>query len=392
MINIRSVRKETWILILLIVLGLFLRSFLLDSKPLWGDEIYSLDVSTPPILETFNEMITGDGGTDYPQLFYTPPLYYVMLHFALAFTENIFILKFLFSVIPGVLIIPVVYFFMKRMFNERAGLIAALLVAVAPTAIVLSQLLRYYPLHTLFTLLSLFSLYLLIERNEKKYWVLFIASNALNLYTHYFAVFVILGEVLFFLYIRNRFISKKGFFISMVVILLLFLPWMFMFVNQLPNFEGGPTKLTKTAPIDSLLYTSYKIPLGIRRPALVDWKIVGLVFLPVFYLVFLYGILRTRKQDGRKICLLLTILFTVVLSPILINLATPDMYKIPLLISRYQWFLFPLYFMVVSAGLSFMNKKAATLILVLFMVVYAYLLYDYYFLISKENWAYLVGV
>ena len=123
-----------------------------------------------------------------------------------------------------------------------------------------------------------------------------------------------------------------------------------------------------------------------------EQTILWTLLLPVFYLVILYSIVRSGGGDRRKIYFMLATILLTLLMPIVINQLIADSHKLPLLISRYQWFLFPLYFIALSAGITKLNKKFAIPALIFFVILYSWLLYDYYFLIDAENWSALVGV
>lgn len=380
--------KPRHLLILLVFLGLTLRIANLDAKPLWLDEQYSLE--TAENLYTVLTAFTTPDTTGYPQIFYTPPFYYILLHLAMGIGSDVFLLKLLFSVIPGILIIIVVYLLAKDLYGEKVALVSAFLVTIAPMAIILSQLLRYYALHTLFTLLSLLFLYRIMRSRDKISWTGFVIFNVLNLYTHYFAFFVIVGELAYVVWYRNAF-DRKKIVIALSLIFILFAPWLIIISTQLPYFEPSSVeRFTKTTPSEMVLYTLYKIPVGVRRPVTIDWIMTALLLVPLVYAISLFGIIKTTER--RNLALALSIILSVILIPLLLHLFVST---IPLLSSRYQWFLFPLYFMVFAVGLNRLGAAHRRLdcgVLLFITIVFSVILYDYYFLLNGDSWSLLVGV
>ena len=83
-----------------------------------------------------------------------PPFYYVLLHFwVLVFGDSEFSLRFL-SVGLGSVSIIAIYALGKLLFNKRAGIIAALILAVSVFHIQFAQEARGYTLTVLLTLIS----------------------------------------------------------------------------------------------------------------------------------------------------------------------------------------------------------------------------------------------
>ena len=97
---------------------------------------------------------------DVPTQDTNPPLYFVGLSALRALAgESEYALRFA-SVIAGVLLVPLLYVMGKRLFSERAGVLAAVLGTFSPFLIWYSQEARMY---TLLATLSLASVYLLLR-------------------------------------------------------------------------------------------------------------------------------------------------------------------------------------------------------------------------------------
>jgi 4-amino-4-deoxy-L-arabinose transferase-like glycosyltransferase len=94
------------------------------------------------------------------------------------------------SVMIGVLSIPILYFPTRGMFGNRAALFAVLILAVSPWHIFWSQNARFYTSLLLFYTLALFAFYLLLERNQPGYLIVFYGLLYLAFSERLFAFFV----------------------------------------------------------------------------------------------------------------------------------------------------------------------------------------------------------
>jgi mannosyltransferase len=116
---------------LIIVLALALRLYQLGEESLWNDEVVSIGSA---------ENIRG--------LARSRPLYFVMLRVWMLFGHSDAWLRGL-AVVFGVLSVWILYRLGQRLGGESLGLIAALILALSPLFIDLSQEIRFYTLSTL---------------------------------------------------------------------------------------------------------------------------------------------------------------------------------------------------------------------------------------------------
>lgn len=92
------------------------------------------------------------------------------------------------SVLAGTLAVVVVYLLGKRLFGERAGLVAALLTALVHFSVWYSQEARAYALFMLLTTLQMLFALTSVKRGRWFDWLALAAFTSLNLYTHYLAL------------------------------------------------------------------------------------------------------------------------------------------------------------------------------------------------------------
>ena len=184
-------RRDRLGLAAIVVLAAALRFPTLDVQSFWVDE-----AATAQLLDgSFGDMLDGvaDGES-------TPPLYYVLAWlWAQPFGIGEVGLRSL-SALFGVATVPVIHAVGARLAGTRAGNVAALLVAVNPLLVWFGQEARAYALLVLLTALSLFALLWALERPSARRLALWAVVAAAALATHYFAVFVLVGEAGWLLY------------------------------------------------------------------------------------------------------------------------------------------------------------------------------------------------
>ena len=131
-----SERISVLLVPLLILLGFALRVLRLEFQPLWWDEGYSVWFATHPLPQLL-ALTAAD---------IHPPLYYILLRGWIgAFGPGPIALR-MFSVVVGVLAIPLIYVVARRLFTPRVGWLAAFLLAISPMHIYYSQEVRMYGL------------------------------------------------------------------------------------------------------------------------------------------------------------------------------------------------------------------------------------------------------
>ncbi|MDD3150227.1 MAG: glycosyltransferase family 39 protein [Candidatus Gastranaerophilales bacterium] len=131
----RNKTKTFLILAGIILLGFLLRIIGLDKPDgFWYDEaITYYSASLNSIFEVVKSTVHG-------------PLYFTLLHFWIKFIGESDLVIRLFSVLTGVLTIPIMYLAGKELKNSNLGLIAATLTGINSLFIYYSQEVRFYPL------------------------------------------------------------------------------------------------------------------------------------------------------------------------------------------------------------------------------------------------------
>ena len=171
-------------LVCVVALGIALRLIRLGVDSIWYDEAVSLLLAAKDL----PAMIAHTAGDIHP------PLYYALLHLWMAIAGASEFAAGLFSVLWGVLLIPLIYWLGRQIVDARAGLLAAFLVAVSPYNIWYSQELRMYTLGACLGLLALWGLRrgMAGGRRARWGWGVYILSAAAGMYVLYYFAFLLI--------------------------------------------------------------------------------------------------------------------------------------------------------------------------------------------------------
>ena len=338
------------ILFVILVIGILLRIHALGRYSLWFDEAMS-------VLQARNLkaiLIEKDN---------TPPLYLFLLHYWDQITDTEFGLRLL-SVLFSSISILMTYLLGKLLFTKKIGLISAFLLAISPLNIYYSQELRMYSMMTCLTLFSVYFLIRALKDQKFGFWMGYVIFNLLNIYCHYMSLFIWLAQGFFFLMVYYRDSGKKireGWFVSNFLIFFCSIPWLML--TFYPTIEMAKTFPIRwnffwTPPISfKSLFMSFKnFSSGYNATA-----IVYLFTTTIFFLFFILGIFKMRKQKKLLLCLLC--LFVPILALAIIS-SIRSIY-----IDRYLVSSSLFYYLIVSAGLSTINKKGMTLSLLFICIL-----------------------
>jgi mannosyltransferase len=182
----------------LIVLTAFagaLRFGLLKHQSFWFDEAATIDL----VHKSFWEMVKA-----IPNDESTPPLYYVLAWgWSKAFGTGEFGLRSL-SAVFGTATVPVGYAAARVFVSRRAGLFAAAIIACSPMLVWYSQEARGYALLGLLSAASVYAFGRVLQQPTALRFAIWAAVACLALATHYFAVFLVGAEAIWFLCALTR--------------------------------------------------------------------------------------------------------------------------------------------------------------------------------------------
>jgi 4-amino-4-deoxy-L-arabinose transferase-like glycosyltransferase len=173
--------------VLFTVAGALLRFHHIEKRQFWGDEVHTYQVANEP--NTLRELfaIWWDG-----KLMIDPPTYYVMSFFNIhaSSSHNELRLR-VFSLLFGVLAIPLTFLLTRRLATRWDAVAATGLMAVCTFAIQYSQEYRPYSMLLFATILFLHAMACVWDGWSAKKGLYLYATAALLLYTHLFGGFVL---------------------------------------------------------------------------------------------------------------------------------------------------------------------------------------------------------
>lgn len=255
-----------------IALGTILRFWHLDLKPLWMDEVITaifslgknyhdlpLDVVFP--LKRLHEIFTFQSGVSCSQIAQNlanqsthPPLFFCAMYRWLGWlsplgegwVEKLRSLPALF----GVGAIAAIYGVNRIAFSPTSGILAALLMAVSPFAVYLSQEARHYTLPMLLITLALLGL-MQIQRDiiqvNLRFWVwlLWIIVNSIGFYVHYFFILAFVAEIATLILLiyahKSTILIRRKFWRSLLLsiggVTISFIPWLLITLNHARSSE-----------------------------------------------------------------------------------------------------------------------------------------------------------
>ncbi len=186
---------------LLMLLGLGLRIYRLRDQSAWCDEAQFFALSAQD-LRTFLDIIKFWGPDNVL-------LYYAVFYWWNHLLGISLVTARMLTILAGVACIPLVYVLGRRVFDERAGWIAAMLTALSPFQIWHSQSMRPYGLCVPLALLGLYALVRVGQADAAGkgawgWWVTAFIANCLLMWTHVFMVLLIPVQAACLLGMRQR--------------------------------------------------------------------------------------------------------------------------------------------------------------------------------------------
>lgn len=180
--------------VLITLLALGLRLYQIERHSAWVDEYSVFGRLAAPDLKTFHALIDFFAADNLP-VYITIQYFYGKL----VGTSSIPVLRLL-SIIPGILCIPLLFRITLLTYGKRAAFIAALLAALSPIHIWLSQLARQNSLIEMFVLLAVLSMIHATRERKFYWWLLNAASNLAAVWLSAFVVFAFIPQGLYILW------------------------------------------------------------------------------------------------------------------------------------------------------------------------------------------------
>jgi mannosyltransferase len=368
------------LLVAITLLGGAVRVFEIGQKGLWLDEAFSVWLGWRPLPEMWGWIARIDQH---------PPLYYTLLNIWMRIGDDAATVRLL-SALFSTLTIPVIFLLGRRLAGRPAGLLAALVLAVAPFHVHFAQETRMYALLTLLAAAAMMCLaYLLTENSHVLSWIGYVVFTAAAMLTHSTALLLPLAANLFvfaLMWRRRRWgpeertdltppplrwwlLAQAG------VVLLWGVIWLPSFIAQATGIYRefwlpAPTWRTVVDMLGNFL--SAHLP----RQRLPWTDGIWVVYLAL--LAFGATVLRRRPWT---LGLLLTLFLTPVLGALVVSLRRPVFSDRTLI-----WASIPLY-VLLATGIAGLRKPLYILsVAAILVAASAISLNEYYTNYAKEGW------
>jgi mannosyltransferase len=240
-------RRRRWLLVGLCGLAFLLRIAGLDSQSLWRDEVDAIRFALRPFGELLQTFATpGQNG----------PLYSLLLRFWLGLAgDSEFALRF-FSLVFGVLSVPLVYGLGRRLFpnGDNLPLLAALLAATSPYLVWYSQEGKMYALVVALALFSMDRYLAALDSGGWQRWLAYVVVTSASFYVHFISFFIVPAQLVIFLFIgrRGQRLRWKPWLASMAALTIPYLP---LAAWQVPLVLRPAETGFRFVPLHEMLYS-----------------------------------------------------------------------------------------------------------------------------------------
>lgn len=334
----KKVPMKTFHITILILGSIFILLSIFHTS-LWFDETYSVGIAN----HSFTEIWTI-GGNDVH-----PILYYWMLRIVCLLTGGSIFAYRIFSVIPIILTALIGFTHTRKDFGEKTGILFSVFTFFLPVSAIYANQIRMYSWAILILTLFFIYAYRLYKGEESiKNWTIFGITSLCSIYIHYYGLMAagITNILLLIYFVKNK--NKKA--IRNILILgigqlLLYLPWIIYFINQLKHVSEGFW-------IELHLEDILKI-VGCQLIGNLN-VYVGVILSVILYIYLLKVICQKKKQLDKK-----PIIFSVgiYLMVVLVAIILQNVLKTPILYHRYLFVITGLYIFVISYVLAQEENK-----------------------------------
>ncbi len=362
-------------IIFILLLGFVLRLINLNQS-LWLDEAAQVLESQNSIAWLWQWMSAD----------FHPPLYHFIIHFWLELGTAEWFLR-LPSVAFGVLTIYFLYLLGKNLIDEKFGLLVAFLLSISPFHIYFSQELRMYSLSAFLSTVSMYFFLKAIKEEKLLWWIFFTLATILNLYTLYFAFFLLAVQLVFLIFNGSFKRVWQKFFLACLISLSSFIFWLPQFFVQL---QGG-NWLVKALPgwQEAVSVPAFKAPAQVLTKFFIgqinfqNTYFYGFIIACLF-ITFTFLFLKAWQSNNKNAFSLFFIWFLI---PVF--LATIISFFVPVISPKRLLLALPAFYGLLTLGINSIKSRKGQ-ILATFMIVFISIAsLGIYYLnpqFQRENW------
>jgi hypothetical protein len=151
------------------------------------------------------------------------------------------------SLIAGVALVPLVWALGRRTVGRVPALVSAAWIALSPFQIFYATETRAYAQVTAWVVLSTLALLVALEDGRRRWWALYAVAAAGAVYSHYIAFMIVLPQAAWALWTRRDRIREQ--LLAGGLVVLVFLPWVPAFTEQVRNSSDEARRLDLVAPL-----------------------------------------------------------------------------------------------------------------------------------------------
>lgn len=378
--------RNEWILLAILLLGLFLRIYHLGNESIWLDEAVSIKWANSNLFHILRD-VSGDVHV---------PLYPIVLHlWVYFFGDSEFSIRFP-SLVFGFIAIFMIYKVGAVIFDKEVGILSALLLALSSFHIYYSREARMYSLMALLTLLSIYFFINLLKERSLLASIGYIVSSILLMYTHIYGLFIIVAQNIYV--VTMYLLSKEDYKLNLRVWILLqallialFTPWIGTLVKRIKYVESSGFWIP-AASIHSIIETfitysnsklllflfivlaSFSVVTYDKTRGNMNWK-------DLFNSIESYK-LNIRFSSFDWIYLLLLWLLSPIFLPFIIS-----RFSTPIYLDRYTIGASLAFYILVAAGIRNIGHKYVKLVIIGIITIFSLeAVRGHYTTIHKEQW------
>jgi len=337
-----------FLIIILLVIGVFFRFVNLDKKIYWADEVYSsLRISGYTLSELETNLRNGHlinleelDKYQYPNPEKTTidvmkgialedshilPLHVLLARFWVKLFGNSVAVTRSFSAFISLLTFPCIYWLCKELFRSSlTGWIAIALVTVSPAHVIYAQEARAYSLWIVAILISSAALLRAMRLKTKVSWCIYTATLPLGFYSHIFFTFVALSQAIYVAIIERFRLNKTSisYLLASFVGFMTFAPWLWIIIIN-PHSDAVDWANAKQSFFDIAIrwagiMSRGFLDLGVSPSDPKELKFALIPFIGIILTLIIYSIYFVCRKTPKRVWLFILTLIGSVGLPLLI--------------------------------------------------------------------------
>ncbi|GAC1391944.1 MAG: hypothetical protein NVSMB46_06280 [Candidatus Saccharimonadales bacterium] len=248
------------------------------------------------------------------------PLYHLLLHFWQLYVGADIVSARLLSLLFFILTIPIIYLLARTILSVNWSLLVVVLFSMSPFLLWYANEARMYTLLVLITSISQYYYLKLIRSKGEHGWLGYSLSAIIGVYSHYFFLFNLLTQGLFYIFNRKNFIKgtfKKFTFLAIALVLELS-PWLYYFYS-LGLAQNTSPHLHKPSTVD-LFNVFSQFSFGFQTNHV---NTILVSTWPIFVIIALLAVKRGQKINHQLAYVLFSGLVPVIIAFLLSYVINP---------------------------------------------------------------------